>query len=175
MKNQPVVSAMLYLVIFTVVLFAGNSAAEPPRVLLDGNPASREIAPVATSVIQGEIIMVSIRAENVEQMHSYSVKCSFNADIVSFEGASATLSPLSPPFLESANGKTAAFIAVPGNGTVEIAATQTGKNSETAVSGSGILGYLSFKAVAGGNPGITITEARIVDPEGTATSASVKR
>ena len=174
MRNHDSVLSLFYTAVFTIVLLTGNSRAETPRVLLDGNPATQGIAPVTTSVIPGEAVLVAVYAENSERMHSYSVKCSFNPEIVTFESGAATLSPLTPAFLESAGGKTAAFLAIPGKGTVEIAATQTGNNPAAAVTGSGILGYLSFKAVTGGNPGIALNEARLVDPEGKATFATVK-
>ena len=156
-----------------ISVFACQLFAEPPVVALDGNPATPEIAPVPGSLIPGEKILVAVSARNIEHMHSYSVTCLFNPEVVTFTGASASLSPLTPAFLESANGKIAAFLAVPGKGSVEIAATQTGKDSTAAVSGNGILGYLSFKAVAAGNPGITISEARIVDPEANSTGAVI--
>lgn len=174
MRNQGSKHRYFHVVVCFTILLLKNTSAETPRVLLDGNPAGQGIAPVTTTVIPGEKILVAVCAENVELMHSYSVKCSFNSDIVVFEGGAATLSPLTPAFLESAKGKIAAFLAIPGNGTVEIAATQTGKNPAAAVTGSGILGYLSFTAKAGGDPGIALIDARLVDPEGTTTIATVK-
>ena len=142
-----------------------------PSVTLDGNPETEGISPVTTSVIPGEKLLVAITGSQVLNMHSYSVKCAFDTEVVAFEGAVAKLSPFTPAFLESNNGKIAAFLSIPGNGFVEIAATQTGKDPASSVSGSGILGYLSFSSKKSGNPRIIITEARIVDPEGTVSPA----
>ena len=161
----------LLLIVTGAVIF--STQAEQPRVALDGNPGRPEIAPIPVSVIPGEKLLVAVTAGNIAYMHSYSVKCTFNPEVVAFEGAAAKLSPRTPAFLESKGGKIAAFFAVPGNGTVDIAATQTGRTPATCVGGTGILGYLSFTAISKGNPGLSIVETRIVDPDGTSTFAVI--
>lgn len=166
-------SRLLYTILLAAVTTHG-AYAQSPTVTLDGNPETEGISPVTSSVIPGEKVLIAVSVAQVQNMHSYSVKCTFDANVVAFEGAAAKLSPLTPAFLESQNGKIAAFLPVPGNGFVEIAATQTGKDPASSVSGSGILGFLSFTAKKGGNPRIVITEARLVDPEGIVTEAEIE-
>jgi hypothetical protein len=162
-------------IFFILCIFFLPLSAQTATVALDGDCAISGVSPVTTSVIEGEKIVVCIVANSVENMHSYSVKISFDPNIVSFENASAKLSPLTPAFIESKGGKCAAFIAIPNdteNG-VEIAATQAGKNSSTTVSGNGVLGYCIFTAKMKGDPKINIIEARLVDPEGISTFAVI--
>ena len=154
------------------LLFVGVTA-QPAMVMLDGNPETPGISPVPRSVIAGEKLLVGISVERAVNVHSYSVKISYDPAIVTFEGAAAKLSPLTPAFLETGGGKIAAFLAVPGKESVEIAATLTGKNSSVCASGNGILGYLSFSAKTGGDPRIVVTEARLVDPDAKNTFAEI--
>ncbi len=149
------------------------SGAQPPQVTLDGNVAIEGISPVPVSVIPGEKLLIGIVADHVADLHSYSVRISFDPAIVLFDGAVAKLSPLQPAFLESQKGKLAAFLSVPGNGCVEIAATQAGKDPAASGYGTGILGYVSFIARDKGDPRITATEARLVNPEGNSTYAEI--
>ena len=69
------------------------------------------------------------------------------------------------PFLESADGKIAAFLTVPGDGIVEIAATLTGKDNP--VSGKGAAAYFNFQVIKKGFPQFRVKEIKLVTPDGT--------
>jgi hypothetical protein len=155
--------------ILFVILFLSifeKPFAQTPVVSLDGNPETEGISPVPGALITGETILVAVTVSNIHTLHSYSVKCVFDAQVVNFNGAVSKLSISTPAFLESHHGHIAAFLSIPGNGTAEIAATQAGKDRSTCADGDGILGYLSFTAKTKGNPHIKIAEAHLVDPDG---------
>jgi hypothetical protein len=165
---------LLPLFIWVLCCLTTGVNGQTPSVALDGNPETPGISPVSSWVIPGERLMIAVTARQIQAMHSYSVKCSFDIKVVRFDGAVAKLSPLTPAFLETGDGKMAAFLSIPGKHSVEIAATQSGNDPQTAVSGDGILGFLSFTAKAEGNPHIIITEARIIDPQGKDIHASIR-
>lgn len=152
-----------------------GTRAQSAQVALDGNPETPGISPVSRSVIAGEKLLIGVVADHVEALHSYSVKIAFAPEVMTFDGGSVRLSPLTPVFIESRQGKLAAFLSIPDNdsGVVEIAAAQSGKDPSACVSGSGILGYLSFSAKAAGDPRIVVTEARLVDPDGKSIFAEI--
>lgn len=148
--------------------------AQPPAVLLDGNPETAGVSPPPASVIAGEKMIIAVTVENARNVHSYSVKLTFDPSIVTYEGAAARLSPLTPAFLESNNGAIAAFLPVAGDGVVEIAATQSGNSVSRCATGSGTLGYLYFTARGNGNPQIIAAEARLVDGKGSSTFTDIR-
>jgi hypothetical protein len=151
-----------------------SASAQTPEVTIDGNPETPGVSPAPTAVIAGEKLMVAVTIENARNVHSYSVKIAFDPHVVTFSGATVRLSPLTPVFLESGKGTIAAFLPIPGDGQIEIAAAQSGKNPSQCANGSGTLGYLSFTACGNGNPGISVLEARLVDSEGTITPTDVR-
>lgn len=165
------IQSVLFVILLLVTI--GTPFAQTPVVSLDGSPETEVISPAPGAVIAGENILVAVTVRNAHTLHSYSVKCLFDAQIVVFNGAVARLSIGTPAFLETRHGHLAAFLSIPGDGVAEIAATQAGKDTSTCAEGDGILGYLSFTAKTKGNPHIKIAEARLVDPDGKSTSAEI--
>jgi hypothetical protein len=162
---------IMYVILLSVSI--GTSFAQTPVISLDGNPETVGISPPPGAVITGETIVLAVTIRNVHDLHSYSVKFLFDPQIVAFNGAVAKLSPLTPAFLESRQGRLAAFLSVPGDGVAEIAATQAGSDTSKCAEGDGIIGYLSFTAKTNGNPHIKIEAARLVDPHGKNIAAEI--
>lgn len=162
---------VIFMLMFSVII--GSSFARSPVIFLDGNPQTEEISPPPASVIPGETIIIAVTVQDVENLHSYSVKCLFDSQVVKFIGGAARLSPMTPAFLENRKGNIAAFIAVPGEGVVEIAATQAGSDQSKCAAGNGVLGYLSFTAKTKGNPGIKISEVSLVGPDAKRITAEI--
>ncbi len=154
---------VIVMLMFSVII--GSSFAQNPVISLDGNPQTEGISPPAASVIPGETIIVAVAVQNVQNLHSYSVKCKFDSQVVQFIGGAARLSPMAPAFLENRKGNLAAFLSIPGEGIVEIAATQAGSDKSKCAAGNGVLGYLTFTAKTKGDPGINISEASLVGPD----------
>ena len=165
---------LLFKAALAVCVWSTIAPAQPPTVMLDGNPETAGISPAPASVIAGEKLTIAVTVENARNVHSYSVKLTFDPGIVSFDGAAAGLSPQTPAFLESNKGRIAAFLPVAGNGTVEIAAAQSGQDPALCAAGSGTLGYLYFTARSSGNPRITVTEARLIDVNGASTFTGIR-
>jgi hypothetical protein len=152
-----------------VVLFSANfnlAQSQVPSISIDGNPETEGISPAPKSIISGETFNIAVVVKNAQNLHSYSFKCQFDTQLVQFNGAVARLSPNTTAFLESNNGLIAAFLSIPGEGSIEIAATQSGNDSRKCVSGDGVLGYLSFTSKGNGDPGIALVEAHLVSPDG---------
>lgn len=172
MQHRNVVSQYIgYVLLLSAVV--STCFAEIPVVALDGNPETSGVSAPPSSVIAGETFLLAVTTSNVINLHSYSVKCHFDSNVVSFNGAVAKLSPFTPAFLESHQGNIAAFLSVPGDGMVEIAATQSGDTISKCAQGEGILGFLSFTAKIKGDPNVHITSATMVDPFGKCTSAEI--
>ena len=77
-------------------VYAATIDAQLPEIELDADPATPGINSPTVSVIEGEKLLVAVVANRVKNLHSYSVKVSFDSAIVAFDGAAATLSPLTP-------------------------------------------------------------------------------
>jgi hypothetical protein len=161
-------------VLFSLNVFSRNSSKNAV-VFIDGNPETEGISPPLQRVIEGEVFTIAVVAENVRDLHTYSFKCQFDTQVVSFNRAVAKLTPTCTAFLEQRNGSIAAFLSLPDTNSIEIAATMSGKDTTQSVSGNGALGFLSFTAKKTGNPALFISDIRLVTPDGTSIPAEVNK
>jgi hypothetical protein len=98
-------------IIYLLLLTLASSYAGLPVVTLDCNPEKNGNCPPPANVIAGESIFLAVTVLDVQNLHSYSVKCEFNPHVITFAGAVARLSPLASTFLESRHGHMAAFLS----------------------------------------------------------------
>ncbi|HEX2957216.1 MAG TPA: hypothetical protein VHO70_10305 [Chitinispirillaceae bacterium] len=166
MKNFLRLFVFIVFVLLPLSVFSRNNSKNA-TIFIDGNPETEGISPAASHVIEGEVVIIAVVAENMTNLHTYSFKCQFDTQIVHFNGAVAKMSPSSTAFLEKNNGSIAAFLSFPDTNCVEIAATLSGKDPTECVSGDGVIGFLSFVAKRNGNPKLMLNSARFVTPEGT--------
>jgi hypothetical protein len=161
-------------VLFSLNVFARTSAKNAV-IFIDGNPETEGISPALDRVMAGEVFTIAVVVENARNLHTYSFKCQFDTQVVSFNRAVAKLTPSSTAFLEQNNGSIAAFLSLPDKNSIEIAATMSGKDSTQCVSGNGVLGFLCFTAKRAGNPALFISDARLVTPDGVTIPAEISK
>lgn len=156
------------LVLFTFVLcfaFTVNAGQnKDASIYIDNDFKSELLLEKSCEIVKGDECFIAIHVKNAKRLHSYSVKLSFNEDIVNFEEAARSTQIGEKAFLESDNGKIVAFLVFPKQNIVELAATLSGK--ENTVSGDGVLGYLTFRCIKNGNPEFKIVEIKLVDNKG---------
>lgn len=174
MKSLPKSLFFIVIVLFSLSAFSRNSSKNA-IITIDGNPETEGISPPLQRVIAGEVFTVAVVVENVKDLHSYSFKCRFDTQVVTFNRAAAKLTPSGKALLEQKNGTIAAFLPLPDSNSIEIAATMSGKDTTQSVSGKGVLAFLSFTAKQAGNPALSITEIRLVTPDGVTIPAEVTK
>ncbi len=160
-------------VLLSLNVFSRNSSKNA-IVSIDGNPEIEGISPPLQRVIRGEVFIVAVVVENVQNLHTYSFKCQFDTQTVHFNSAVAKLTPTQTAFLEQKSGSIAAFLSLPDTNSIEIAVTMSGKDTTRSVSGSGVLGYLSFTAKKSGNPKLSISDVHLVTPDGVTIPAEIR-
>lgn len=160
-------------VLLSTALFTSAGPNRQSTIQLDFDAKTTVIDSPVLSITNGSSSVISIIMGNLISLHSYSIKITYDPDIVRFDGAQKSLFIRETSVLESKGGSIAAFLAIPGPGSVEIAVTQAGKVKSATASGSGIAACMKFTALKNGDPKIRVTEALLVNENGEVDSCKV--
>jgi len=154
----------IMLAVSVLTVFAGPNKNASAALDYDVTTPSVESAlpqmPVGTRMTVGAV------GHNLEGVHSYSLRVTYNSDVVQFVNGAKSLSILTPSFLESRGGKTIAFLVMPEDSSVEIASTMAGKDPALCVGGNGILAYIQFSVIGKGKPDIQLSYVKVVTADG---------
>jgi hypothetical protein len=150
MKKQ-ILPALIIAIMVLVTITGTTGAQDTARIVLTS---------ATQSVQQGDEIKVSVQVVGAESIYGASFKLSYDPSIL--EAVLTNSQAITPgTFFGSASSFTLKNTA--SNGVVEYALTLT--QPADPVSGDGVIGTLTFRALAGGTVEITPVEANLVAPQ----------
>jgi hypothetical protein len=152
---------------------SGIILGSEPVLCIDGNIKTADVCEPVPCLDTGESVFIGIKICNVLKIHSYSVQIQYDKNKLRFCESTKSISWKTPPFIESNRGHLAAFLTIPEENGIEIAATLAGADSNTTASGDGYLCILKFIVVSSGDPGLKITGAHILDVYGNTINITV--